>query len=671
MKQFLEDPSLGLVRSERPAQLTMYDTVLDTIENGGIAAVQAGTGTGKSYAYLIALLDAIKRGVISRAVVATAKKTLQSQLQRKDLPAIANKVGDFDYATLKGKANYVCRLRYEEFVEREPWSQFPGFDFAAFAKWVGDDPIGDFSASDHDVPFQWQVRVTECIREHCPHLGACGYARNRLDAKDAEILIVNHSLLALDFQLGRGKVLGEYDAVVVDEAHQLAEFATKAYSFELYHQQAEQLERGLQNDYRIKFPEELKAAYDNLFKTLARVDSGELPKTPAVEGALVTVANGLVELKARLQKNGITVESIATAEDLLGERKPAPEQSDVNGARRKGKLTAVATVVEKALKAIEVIMGDRDDYLSLVERRDFRDLPRITVTPLDVGPMVAPALKACGKVVLTSATLKTTDGYGYLCRGLGLSSRDLTKQVDLPSPFDFQKRSGLWVSPTALMPTGATKADAVKQQIKEIDELLVASGGGAFVLCASREDMRTIGGELILKKRKEYNVLTQSDNVDKDIAAFASGYNNVLVGVKSIWEGVDVPGMKLRMVIIPRLPFPNKGDFLHNAKKDLVKARMVANGSNPTGADMQLFNDFDVQMVAMDLAQGAGRLIRTENDFGLLVILDPRMHPGSKGYSNALRRLLPHPPYTEQAKMMRLVEIFRNLSEKERAARGG
>lgn len=670
MKKFLEDPTLGLVRSKRPAQIQMFEAVVQTLTDGGIAAVQAGTGTGKSYAYMLALLDGIKNGTITRGIVATAKRTLQSQLFRKDGPAIEKAVGEFSYASLKGKTNYVCKLRYEEFLELGPERQFPGFDFAHFSKWVNDDPIGDFSTYDHDVPFNWNARVTECIREHCPHAATCGYYNNRYDAKEASVLIVNHSLLALDFQLGMGKVLGEYDAVVIDEAHQFPDFATKAYAFELYPQQAEQLERSLQGDYKVKFPEQLLSAYSGLFELLDRTEAGPFPKHRDVDVSLKHVTSSLNELKSRLQGQGVNVDPNAAIEEAIADaKKPPLDGGDISGARRKGKLTAAASIVAKALKAIEIIKEDRDDYLALVERREFRDPARVSVTPLDVGSMVAPALRACGKVVLTSATLKTTDGFGYICRGLGLSSKELKTQMDLQSPFSFKDHAGLWVSTTAPLSTPATKDACIKQQIIEIDELLVASKGGAFILCASREDMKAITGALILLRRSEYKVFSQSDNVDKDIAAFGAGYHNVLVGVKSIWEGVDVPGMRLRMVIIPRLPFPNFKDFLHNAKKDLAKARLVANGSDPDKVGFKLFNDFDVQTVAIDLAQGAGRLLRSENDFGLLVILDPRMHAGAKAYSNGLRGLLPHRPYYSKADVMSLIGIFNRLTEREKTAK--
>lgn len=668
MKQFLEDPTLGLVRSKRPAQIQMYEEVTKTFTEGGIAAVQAGTGTGKSYAYLLAMLNAIRSGAIKRGIIATAKKTLQTQLFGKDAPAVARVVGDYDYASLKGKNNYACELRYDEFIELDPIRQYPDFDFPHFAEWLAADPVGDLATYDRDVPFAWNIRVTECVKEHCPHANHCGYYRNRMGSKEADILIVNHSLLALDFQLGRGKVLGDYDAVVIDEAHQFSDFATKAYSYELYAQQADQLERSLQGDYRVKFPEQLLSSYDSLFTALSRVEAGEFPKNREVDAALRHVGASLNELKSRLQNQGVKVDPMAAIEDALGGGSGV-EQGDVSGARRKGKLTAAAAVVAKALKAIDIIKENPDDYLALVERREVRDTPRVSVTPLDVGAMVAPALRGCDKVVLTSATLKTTDGFGYICRGLGLSSKELKGQLDLPSPFSFKDHAGLWVSPTSLLASFDNKGAAVKQQITEIAELLIASKGGAFILCASREDMRTIAGELIMLKRPEFRVLSQSDNIDKDIAAFASGYHNVLVGVKSLWEGVDMPGMRLRMVIIPRLSFPNKNDFLHNARKDLAKARKIAQGDDPNKVGFILFNEFDVQSVAIDLAQGAGRLLRSETDFGILVILDPRMHPGAKAYTNGLRNLLPHRPYYKKEEVFKLIDIFNRLTEREKSAK--
>lgn len=669
MKKFLEDPSLGLVRSKRPPQIAMHDAVVQVLREGGVGFSQAPTGVGKSLAYLTALRAALEDKLITRAVVATAKKTLQTQLFGKDLPALA-KLAPFRFASLKGRANYVCKLRFAEFLADDgAVYEHRDFGLAAFSKWVETDPVGDLASFPAEVPFEWRVRVGDCAGLDCPHFRDCGFIANRFYARDrAQVVVVNHTLLALDLQYDRGRLLGPYDALVVDEAHQLDSFARKAYAAEIFERQSVQIEHALQHDFRVKVPGKLRSVYAAVFDAVGRLDAGPLRHRDAVLPPLRALAEPLDELAKQLTAAG--ARSGGTAEDVPegGGGDEAPRGPA--GARANARLDAVARQIDQIRRCVALVEENRDDWLIAVERPDPRAAPRLTATPLEVGHVFGPKFKEIGKVHLASATLATTDGFGYVRRLLGVPKDLVRVEQVLPSPFDYKSRSGMWVPDDARWDP-KDRRGTTEYYVAKCHEICAASGGGAFVLCASREDMRNVAAGLARAAGGAYNVLVQGDNVDRDIAAFSAGYDNVLVGVKSIWEGVDVPGLRLRVVVILRIPFPSPDDHLHAARKDLRRMALANDPDvdyNERKIDMKLFHEYDVQQAAIEMAQGGGRLIRTETDFGMLIFLDPRMHRGAKPYTGGLRALFPHPPFKDQKDVYEALAIFRDLARQEEAS---
>jgi len=217
--EWLSNPAAGIARSVRPGQVTMARIVEETLlrEQGQIVFLEAGTGTGKSFAYLIPALLSGKRVVIS-----TAKKALQNQLVEKDLPFLCGKIKETSYALLKGKNNYACTLRFKELVTNDAYKRLPQYERTMVEEWMETSVYNDLSELIPPFTLDGQIRVAECVRKSCPHAeNACGYVDARDKALGAQIVVVNHALLAYDLSLGGGKILGKYDALVIDDVHDL------------------------------------------------------------------------------------------------------------------------------------------------------------------------------------------------------------------------------------------------------------------------------------------------------------------------------------------------------------------------------------------------------------------------------------------------------------------
>jgi ATP-dependent DNA helicase DinG len=655
-REWLEDPSKGIARMTRPQQLRLTDIAEDIFlsEKGGIAFVEAPTGCGKSFAYLTPALLSGKRVIVS-----TAKKTLQHQLRDKDLPFLTGKLfaegPKPPYALLKGKANYVCKLRAEEFLAHQAHTHTKA-TVDAFAAWIrgqpGTDPVADLSVMGN-LGFEYAVRVQECIQAKCPHRSNCGYRDVRVAAGFAKVLVVNHALLAYDLQMGGGKILGA--ALVLDEAHQFPGYAEKAFSLQISGRQADTLERLLDGS-PVVSPDSLKWSYDAVFKALP-TQSATVALDPRLTAALNSLQDDLQSLKGQLSRfvkiDGDS-EGVTTADDSNY------TSEDEATARAHGKLTVAATIVTRAMSAISILFGESKvtaDYLPFVERRG-RDVELI-LTPIDVGAMIAPALLGVGRVVATSATLATSNHFQLSCRKFGLNPNQLKYQEILGSPFPYEKLSALYVNPTP-DPAGLDKHGTLALRAAESHELLQASRGGGFVLCASNEDMNGIFDLLMARPGRHYEMArqVQTVNVEALLEWFKSNPTHVLLGVKTLWEGVDVQGLGLRVVIIPRIPFPNRGDIMLQARKDRYIRRKVENGTAMRSAEIQSFTDFDLQEALMDLKQGGGRLIRSETDMGVVALLDPRAAGGAKQYSGTVRAAFPHPQTYDKAGILGFLKVL-------------
>ena len=664
MHEWLTQPRLGYVGSVRPGQIAMAEAVTDIIENGGIAFQEAGTGTGKSKAYCLPAILSDKRVVIS-----TAKKALQEQIITKDLPDTTRVVRGASYALLKGKNNYVCELRVEEFRDTAFFSSIPSAETDKFLAWLDADGSqgGSGDLSGWTLPWLHNVRVSECVKKHCPHAESCGYVRNRERAKAARILVVNHALLAHDLALGGGKILGEYDVLVIDEAHQAPKFFRDAFSLYLNPRQPEVIARMLK-DSDFELGEGFARVYASIFSALpSRADELQLDKT-------LTALFG--ELYAQVSR----IHAAMAGRGLLDD-----EEGDAGGgspsevARIRAKLRSGGMMLGKVRNLCEIVLalppseapsGDAEDetprappseWVKFTERRN-KDEMQIVVTPLEVGPLVAPSLLGLGGVIVTSATLATANGMEYMAREYGLSTKQIRLKATHPSPFDYANQSALYVSATSPDP-GTRNAEYYERMCAEVHELLEASMGGAFVLCASTEDMNALhdGIYKMTMGKMGYRLGKQTGaSPEVTVQWFLADPTSVLVGLKTYWEGVDIPGDALRLVVIPRLPFPNFGDVILRARKRAYVAKLMEDNSemDERSAGVRSWEAFDFQEAIMDLKQGAGRLIRTETDRGIVAILDKRAYRREKNYSHKVRGALPHPETYDKAMVLQILRGF-------------
>lgn len=661
--KWLGDPAAGIVKGVRPAQLRMAEIIETVLRDGGVALIEAGTGTGKS---LAALVPAIESG--KRVIISTAKKALQRQMRDVDIPRLREKLPPFTAATLKGKSNYACMLRVAQLRENGGGRfQLPVLnDFATWLQISGES--GEFADYREQVPFEGAVRVTECIARQCQYASDCGYRKAKARAESASIVVVNHALLAYDIALGGGgRVLGDYDALIIDEAHQAPQYFREALTCRIDAQQGEYLSRMLE-DTNIRMPHELGPAIVNFIAALPR--QGIVAKDDHVVNLALRVQRFLFELKEQFRHEGVWSQ---VNEAALDSRRSASELN---------RLRAAAVLTQRMLRACEVcvekldtVFDDEsrevvtpDSYVPYVNWKQHQGTPakEFVVAPVEVGPFVSKALKAVRSVVYTSATLATSNNFGFICREIGMKPEDVEFKEILPHTFNYARNSCLYIS-GSIPEYKAREPDSFWfEAMREADDLLTASKGGAFILCPSNSDVRLVYERLCSLGDRPYRVRAQSGNVEGLVEWFKLDPTSVAIGTKSLWEGVDVPGLGLRLVIIPRLPFPPPDDPVFQRKKSKYVERSVAKGAVANTAEINAWRLYDLQSAIIDLKQGAGRLIRHEGDKGVVAVLDRRMYGTVKGYSRDLRGSLPHPVSNDLPAVLGLLKVLGNLACKPR-----
>jgi len=659
-KDWLDNTEAGVARSVRSSQVAMTNIIEKVFmgEEPSIAFIEAPTGVGKSYAHLIPSILSGKRIVIS-----TGKKALQTQFVEKDLPFLTSKIKAVKYAQLKGKNNYCCKLRVMEQQAAGQFNAVNDEDVAMLEDWLARTTTGDLSTLPRPFILEPQIRVAECVRKVCPHLDSCGYVKSKEAAKAAEIVVVNHALLAYDLSVGGGKVLGDYNGLVIDEAHEAPRYFREAFSLRLNHRQPDTIQRVFEGT-EFEAHDVLGKIYEAIFKELP-AEGGALNVTSRLRDMFTDLYVELDFVHARLKNKG-----------LLDDDEDGVPTGASDAARQHAKLKSGAIVVDKGHKAVEILLGKHinydeegevlgrpTEYIAYVERRG-RELPEIVVTPVEVGPLVAPSLLHIGRVVVTSATLATPAGMAYMAREFGLHHSQIQTQVTLTSPFNFAAKSAAYISNTSPPPTD--KSDVYYDKMAaEIHELLAASKGGAFVLCASYVDMTKLYEAVRANHHPlPYRVAQQSGAPEALLDWFKKTPRAVLFGVKTFWAGVDIQGLGLRLVIIPRLPFPNFGDPVLRARKQRVIDAHMEQGVEESRASMMAWDSFDFQEAMMELKQGVGRLIRSETDMGVVALLDRRAATvGGKAYGAKIRAALPMPVYPDKAKILKFLEKLASVAE--------
>lgn len=627
---------------QRDGQHEMARQVATAIEEQKHLLVQAGTGTGKSLAYLVPLIAHAQHSD-RPAVVATATLALQAQIVGRDIPrllaAITPKLDrPVDVALVKGRSNYLCRHKLEggfptdEAAEGQLFSMgedaavgHPGAgpttqlgrEVARLRQWAEETETGD---RDDLVPGvtdrAWrQVSVTalECLgAQKCPFAAECFSELARQRGAEADIVVTNHALLAINAFEGLN-VLPEYDVVVVDEAHELADRVTGAVSGQLSAQMIQAAASSARRHCGITV-DSLQAAATAL----------ELSLTSAPTGLL---ARGLNEEQA--QDVALVRDACRVA---LSDSKPGDGQA-ADGGRQiaRSRLLAVLEVCERILEAEanrEVMWvtrtGAPDPVTGYAAADD--DAPAMLhIAPLGVGGRLREGLFDGHTVVLTSATLAIGSAFEPTAGGLGLLGAGAPSwtAVDVGSPFDYPRQGMLYVAKHLPRPGRGLSPEAVD----ELETLLRASSGGALCLFSSRRAAEEAAAELRL--RLDVEILCQGESSMRALVKqFAAEPDTCLFGTMSLWQGVDVPGPSCRLVVIDRIPFPRPDDPLTTARSRAV-AQAGGNG----------FMAVSATHAAVRLAQGAGRLIRSTEDRGVVAVLDSRL--ATERYGAFLRGALP------------------------------
>lgn len=607
----------------REGQREMARAVAEAIEGDRHLVVQAGTGTGKSLAYLVpAALHAAGGG--KSVIVATATLALQRQLVERDIPRLAEALGDslgrpLTTAVLKGRQNYVCLSKLHGAVpddEGEGLFEAPRSALAqqamAVRAWAEGTATGDRDEYPDDIdPRVWRsmsVSSRECVGEsRCRFGEECFTALRRAQAQEADIVVTNHAMLAIDALEGI-PLLPEHDAVVVDEGHELVDRATSAVTGELTVAAAERAVSRSRAHLDEAALSRLLEAVDGLEHALRDL-AGERPGPTRIE----ELPRGLVL--------ALTVVRDACHQALLQVGADRSDDPDAAAVRQQAK-AAVEDVHDVA--GAMLATGAHDVlWLDPGEGR----APALRIAPLSVAGLLRDQLFARSPVIVTSATLAVGGTFESTLAGLGLDAASAAT-LDVGSPFDYGRQGILYVA-RHLPPPG--RDGIAMEALDDLAELIEAAGGRTLALFSSWRGVERAAEFLRVRldtARLPLLVQRRGDAVGGLVDRFAREPRTTLLGTVSLWQGVDVPGDACTLVVIDRIPFPRPDDPLLAARQRAVDE---AGGSG--------FAAVSVPRAGLLLAQGAGRLIRSTADRGVVAVLDSRL--ATAGYGRALRASLP------------------------------
>lgn len=590
----------ALSKSEnRPGQHEMAALVEAAISDQRHLVVQAGTGTGKTLAYLVPALTSGKS-----IVVATATKALQDQLASKDLPFLGEHLGiDFDWAVLKGRSNYVCLQRLSEManpeqgaLELDAMAVITKAEIKKLADWAATTSTGDVAELDWTpTDNAWRsvsVGSDECPgAEQCPQGAGCFAEGARRNAQEADVVVVNTHLYGLNVASDNA-ILPDHDVVIFDEAHVLEDIMSDTVGAEIS-------------------PGRFIALSATIRKIL---------DDPGITGDVAGLAETLRDALSEHVGERLTSPLPDSVQDPLNDARLTLANAndelaaiDTNNEDAKQRKLRAQTMTGRSIQQLDIAIEGRDGYVSFVSGS--RDNPRLEVAPLDVGPTMDAAVWKQRTAILTSATIPSS-----LSSRIGITP-DAADTHDVGSPFDYESNSMLYCAihlPNPNAPDFRAKAN------DELEALIKAAGGRTLALFTSYKAMDEAAEAM--RGRLDNTILTQRDLPKTALVkAFADDDETCLFATAGLFQGVDVPGKTLSLVVIDRIPFPRPDDPLLSARRDEL--------------GRTAFSEIDIPRASMMLAQAAGRLIRSSTDTGVVAVMDPRL--GKANYRWDIVKALP------------------------------
>ena len=597
--------------SLRPGQIEMAEAIEDALNDQVDLVVEAATGTGKTLAYLIPLMRQAERAIIS-----TGTLNLQDQLFQRDLPVAMQALGiEKKAALLKGRSNYLCLHRLEQNAHSDG-AQQPDVlpDFKRVELWARSTTTGDIAELDSvgaDAPVWPLVTSTQdnCLGSECPLFSQCHLVHARRKAQAADLVVVNHHLLFADLSLkqtGFGEVLPGAEVVVIDEAHQMPNTARQFFSQRVSAWQIRELNRDALT----------AAGHARGALAVMQKPAGQLK---AALSAAITAFVALPSKGDAARLSGTQPELKKLSQALDSVREALASIADLS--KDLGQCAHRASVLNQDLDAF---LGNDADHIRWYSHRQGQF--GLNLTPLDIAePIQAIRQDAPGTWVMTSATLAVANRFDHFTGRLGLES---ARELVIGTPFDYRSQARLWVPDGLPEPSDAQHTQAL---MEKIHPLLVASEGRAFLLFTSHRALRQAAAWL--RAHSDFNLHVQQEAGRATLLSrFLSEPKSVLLGAASFWEGVDVPGDQLRIVVIDKLPFTPPDDPILEAT---IKA------ANEQG--QRAFATIQIPHAVLTLKQGVGRLIRQREDYGILVIGDPRLATRSYGkiFLNSLPDMTP------------------------------
>jgi ATP-dependent DNA helicase DinG len=616
----------------RPAQVRMASAVADTLAGGGVLLAEAGTGTGKTLAYLVPAILSRKRVLVS-----TGTKNLQEQIYFKDLPVLSGALNvPFTATYMKGRANYLCLHRFEALKDNPIAASYGNLlHVRAIEEWLETTETGDRAEIEdlpEDLPLWSEIAASSenCIGADCPRYNDCFVTRMRQRAAESDVVIVNHHLLCADAavrQSSFGEVIPDCRVAIVDEAHQLEDVATQYFGLSVSNYRVEDLARDVERAIGARLISDRDRA-DSIRDDVERIRDAARRLFAAIQMMRFELPGGASAGSAD-SRTRVTPPQMVKVYDEGATLVAALEGLEADVALAKDISEDVVALGRRAAEIRDdlrfVLRADDPGYVYFIESRHRGTFLR--AAPIDVAHIVRELLlDRMESTVLTSATLTVDNSFEYVRGRLGIAD---AREVKLDSEFDYASQAVLYLP--RKMPDPRSP-QFVQSAAREVIEILKRTEGRAFVLFTSYANLREV--HRVASSELEYPIFVQGTAPRSALLRdFKATPHSVLLATSSFWQGVDVVGEALSCVVIDKLPFASPGD-------PITAARIEAIAS----AGRSAFGEYQVPLAILTLKQGLGRLLRHRQDRGVLAVLDPRLR--TMAYGRRFLGSLPPAPVT-------------------------